>query len=115
MSLSCVQPTTLSCSIVRCQRRFQLKLELTRPDRNQIADYFSLASKRFSFSFGISPKMIADKLIGASYSDLENFTSDIARAYVLALPEADAKQITEQQTSILESYVAPHPSEKAQG
>jgi AAA+ superfamily predicted ATPase len=75
-------------------RRFQIKLELAPPDRNRIADYFSLASKRLNFSFGFSPRTLADKLVGANYSDLENFTSDVARAYVLALPEADVKKIT---------------------
>lgn len=95
-------------------RRFQLKLELTRPDRSQIADYFSLASKRLNFSFGLSPRTIADKLVGASYSDLENFTSDVARAYVLALPEADAKRITSDK---LRHWKAsrPSPKQKAQG
>jgi len=75
-------------------RRFQLKLELERPDRKKIEEYFSQAATRFNFSFGFTPKTLADKLVGASYSDLENFASDIARAYVLALPEGDAKQIT---------------------
>jgi SpoVK/Ycf46/Vps4 family AAA+-type ATPase len=75
-------------------RRFQLKLELERPDRKKIEEYFSQAATRFNFSFGLTPKTLADKLVGASYSDLENFASDIARAYVLALPEGDAKQIT---------------------
>jgi SpoVK/Ycf46/Vps4 family AAA+-type ATPase len=75
-------------------RRFQLKLELERPDRKKIEEYFSQAVTRFNFSFGLTPKTLADKLAGASYSDLENFASDIARAYVLALPEGDAKQIT---------------------
>lgn len=95
-------------------RRFQLKLELARPDRNQIADYFSLASKRFNFSFGLSPRTIADKLVGANYSDLDNFTSDVARAYVLALPEADAKKITSDK---LRHWKTSRPSskQKAQG
>jgi SpoVK/Ycf46/Vps4 family AAA+-type ATPase len=75
-------------------RRFQLKLELAPPSRKQIEEYFCLASKRLSFSLGLTPRTIADKLLGANYSDLEDLTSDIARAYVLALPEADAKGIT---------------------
>jgi SpoVK/Ycf46/Vps4 family AAA+-type ATPase len=95
-------------------RRFQLKLELTRPNRNQIADYFSLASKRFNFSFGLSPRTIADKLVGANYSDLENFTSDVARAYVLALPEADTKKITSDKLRHWKASL-PSPKQKAQG
>ena len=95
-------------------RRFQIKLELAPPDRNQIADYFSLASKRLNFSFGLSPRTLADKLIGANYSDLENFTSDIARAYVMALPEADIKKITNDKLRHWKARPAP-PKHKARG
>lgn len=74
-------------------RRFQLKLELEPPDQKQIEEYFSLAAKRFNFSLGLTPRMLAEKLVGASYSDLEGFASDVARTYVLSLPGADAKEI----------------------
>jgi SpoVK/Ycf46/Vps4 family AAA+-type ATPase len=75
-------------------RRFQLKLELEPPKKAQIEEYFELCAKRLNFSFGYTPRVLAQGLIGASYSDLEGFTSDIARGYVLALPDADAKAIT---------------------
>ena len=75
-------------------RRFQLKLELSQPRRNQIEEYFELTAKRLNFSFGLSPRLLSEKLTGFSYSDLENFTSDVARSYVLALPDADVKAIT---------------------
>jgi SpoVK/Ycf46/Vps4 family AAA+-type ATPase len=75
-------------------RRFQLMLELDPPTRERIAEYFALYTHRLQFSFGFTPKTLADKLIGASYSDLEQFVADIARAYVLALPEADVRAIT---------------------
>lgn len=75
-------------------RRFQLKLELEPPRKPQIVEYFELCAKRLNFSFGFTPRVLAERLVGASYSDLEGFTSDIARGYVLALPEADAKAIT---------------------
>lgn len=95
-------------------RRFQIKLELAPPDRNQIAEYFSLATKRFNFSFGLSPRTLADKLVGANYSDLENFTSDVARAYVLALPEADVRKITSEKLSYWKVPSAT-PKHKARG
>ena len=74
-------------------RRFQLMLELDPPTRERIADYFVLYTQRFQFSFGFSPRSLADKLVSASYSDLEQYVADIARGYLLALPEADAKAI----------------------
>ena len=75
-------------------RRFQLKLELSQPRRNQIEEYFELTAKRLNFSFGLSPRLLSEKLTGFSYSDLENFTSDVARSYVLALPAAAVKALT---------------------
>jgi SpoVK/Ycf46/Vps4 family AAA+-type ATPase len=77
-------------------RRFQLKLELMPPGRKETEEYFSLAATRYNFSFGVSPRTLAEKLHGASYSDLEGFASDIARAYVLGLPQSDGKAITTQ-------------------
>ncbi len=75
-------------------RRFQILLELAPPTRNQIAEYFALYAERLRFALGFTPRTLADKLVGANYSDLEQFVADIARAYVLALPEADGKGIT---------------------
>lgn len=69
-------------------------LELDPPTRERIAEYLTLYTQRLQFSFGFSPRTLADKLVGASYSDLEQFVADIARAYVLALPEADGRAIT---------------------
>ena len=75
-------------------RRFQITLELAPPTRNQIAEYFTLYTERLRFALGFAPRTLADKLVGANYSDLEQFVADIARAYVLALPEADSRTIT---------------------
>lgn len=75
-------------------RRFQIILELAPPTRNQIAEYFALYTQRLKFSFGFTPRTLADKLVGANYSDLEQFVADIARTYVLTLPNADANAIT---------------------
>jgi SpoVK/Ycf46/Vps4 family AAA+-type ATPase len=74
-------------------RRFQLMLELAPPTRNQIAEYFELHAQRLKFSLGYAPRTLADKLTGANYSDLEQFVADVARSYVLALPNADVKAI----------------------
>jgi SpoVK/Ycf46/Vps4 family AAA+-type ATPase len=75
-------------------RRFQIMLELAPPNRNQIAEYLAFYTERLKFALGFTPRTLADKLVGANYSDLEQFVADIARAYVLALPEADGKAIT---------------------
>ena len=75
-------------------RRFQLRLELDPPTRSDIEEYFRRSEKRLDLSFGIAPRTLAGKLNGASYSDLEELVADIARRYVLTLPDADMKAIT---------------------
>lgn len=74
-------------------RRFQLRFELPPPTRPQIEAYFERCSKGFDFALGVSPKTLAEKLTGASFSDLEEFLADVARRYVLGLPGSDPKQI----------------------
>ena len=43
---------------------------------------------------GISDKILAKRLQGASFSDLEQFAETVARQYVLALPNANIKKLT---------------------
>lgn len=84
-------------------RRFQIRLELQPPTREQIKDYFDLIAQRLNFQLGLSHRTLADRLVGASFSELEDFVSDIARAYVLGLPGGDPKTIA---TSKLQQWKA---------
>lgn len=74
-------------------RRFQLRLELPPPTREQTREFFEKTATRIDIPFGYSPRTLADKLYGASYSELEDFVTDVARQYVLSLPEANVKKI----------------------
>jgi len=74
-------------------RRFQLRLELPMPNREQIETYLSAATARCNLSLVTSLKTISEKLAGASYSDVEEFLADIARRYVLSLPDVNMKKI----------------------
>jgi len=74
-------------------RRFQLRLSLDAPTRTQSEEYFCLMQKRMQLSFGISNKILATRLQGASFSDLEQFVETVARQYVLALPHANIKKL----------------------
>jgi SpoVK/Ycf46/Vps4 family AAA+-type ATPase len=78
------------------RRRFQIRLELPPPSVEQAAQFFEKAAARIDVPFGYSPQMIAQMLHGASYSELEDFVSDVTRRYVLSLPESDAKKIIAQ-------------------
>jgi SpoVK/Ycf46/Vps4 family AAA+-type ATPase len=77
-------------------RRFQIRLELPSPSADHIVQFFEKAAARVEVPFGYTPRMIAQMLQGASYAELEGFASDVARRYVLALPDADEKKIVAQ-------------------
>lgn len=74
-------------------RRFQLRLELPHPTREQTQEFFEKVARRIDTPLGYAPRTLADKLHGISYSELEDFVTDVARRYVLSLPGADAKKI----------------------
>jgi SpoVK/Ycf46/Vps4 family AAA+-type ATPase len=80
-------------------RRFQLRLELPKPSAAKIEAYFAAATERLKFSLEVSPKTLAEKLEGASFSELEDFVADVSRRYVLALPEANVRKIVQQRLS----------------
>lgn len=77
-------------------RRFQLRLELPRPSVKDIETYLANVEARLKFSLEMSSKSMADKLQGASFSELEDFIADISRRYVLSLPDANIKKIVQQ-------------------
>jgi len=77
-------------------RRFQLRLELPRPTTRDVEAYFASVETRLKFSLETLPKALAEELQGASYSELEDFVSDISRRYVLSLPDANIKKIVQQ-------------------
>jgi AAA+ superfamily predicted ATPase len=78
-------------------RRFQIRVELPKPSGSQAEEFLRRAQARTGLSFEVSAKSLANKLAGASYSELEEFVADVFRRYVLGLPEANLKQIVAHQ------------------
>jgi SpoVK/Ycf46/Vps4 family AAA+-type ATPase len=74
-------------------RRFQLRLELPKPSRSQVEEWFRRFSAEFPTELGISPRTLADKLHGVSFAEIEEFGTDLLRRYVLGLPGQDVKEI----------------------
>lgn len=69
-------------------RRFQLRLSMGAPSREQATEFLQRLSARLGGELGLAPRTLADKLHGASYSELEGFALDVRRRYVLSLPDA---------------------------
>jgi AAA+ superfamily predicted ATPase len=78
------------------RRRFQVRLELPPPTAEQTVKFFEKAAPRAGVPFGYPPRMLAQMLHGLSYSELEDFVSDVARRQVLSVPGSDAKKIIAQ-------------------
>lgn len=70
-------------------RRFQLRLALGPPSRAEATRFLETWTARHGGDLGLAPRTLADRLAGASYSELEQFAQDVRRRYVLELPDAD--------------------------
>lgn len=74
-------------------RRFQLRLQLDVPTRALATRFLQKMAFGLGGELGLAPRTLADKLTGASYSDLEQFCLDVRRSYVLRLPDATLSTI----------------------
>lgn len=74
-------------------RRFQLRLALPAPTRDQATRFLEALTLRLGGQFGLSSRTLADKLHGLSYAELEQFALDVRRRYVLALPDGQLDSI----------------------
>ena len=91
-------------------RRFQLRLRLPPPTPALVERYLDQMVQKMNLSLGTSTRTVAEKLLGAAYSELEDFLYDFARRYVLSLPNADGKRIVTQLLRQWESRVGPDES-----
>jgi hypothetical protein len=76
-------------------RRFQVRLTLAPPSREQATQFLETLRARMGGELGLAPRTLADKLAGASYAELEQFAQDVRRRYVLSLPDANLHEITQ--------------------
>lgn len=74
-------------------RRFQLKLEITLPGREQIEEWLERFEIENNINLEYTKNTLIKKLEGLSFSDLNEFGLDIKRKYVLSLPNSNMKNI----------------------
>lgn len=77
-------------------RRFQARINLPKPNKRQIAEWFIQSQNRFPEPLGIDPVIIADKLQGLSFAEVQDFCTDILRRYALSLPAANMTRIVQE-------------------
>lgn len=76
-------------------RRFEIRLELPLPRQGQIEEWFKRFEDRTGYELGYTPRSLAMRLKGASFSEVEDFGLDVIRRAVLEQPNSDTKRITE--------------------
>lgn len=74
-------------------RRFQIRMELQKPDRYMIENWLKKFEAQVKYSLQHSHKTLSGKLEGLSFSEIEEFVLDVQRKYILSLPEVDVKKI----------------------
>lgn len=74
-------------------RRFQVRLELPTPTRAQLTAFIASISERSKVNFGLAAETIAKRLLGLSFSEVEEFCLGVARRAVLDQKVDDAKTI----------------------
>lgn len=77
-------------------RRFQVKVVLERPQREDLQRFFDEFEKRYGFSFGVDTRDIAESVYGKAYSDAEELGRSIRRQMIIH-PEEDPAEITQRQ------------------
>jgi AAA+ superfamily predicted ATPase len=76
-------------------RRFQLKLELKIPAAKEIRAWFVRLEERLAAPIGVPISKLIAKFVGRSFSDLAEFSEDVARRMVLEAPNSDLKSVVE--------------------
>jgi predicted AAA+ superfamily ATPase len=77
-------------------RRFQLRLDIPIPSSSLVQKWFSRFEERSGLRLGYAPAALAKHMQGLSFSELEQFSLDIQRRYVLGLPNADPHRIVQE-------------------
>lgn len=76
-------------------RRFQIRLELPRPQRDQIIAWIKDFELKLGEPLSLNSDVIVTQFIGSSFAELEDFTTDILRRRILKGPESDLRCIVD--------------------
>lgn len=74
-------------------RRFQVRMELPKPTRARLGEWFDRFQHRLDIDLGYKPGTLARKLYPLNFAEIEEFGTTIFRQYVLEQPDADMQGI----------------------
>ena len=90
-------------------RRFQLRLELPLPTREQLARQIDVIGKRCEVNFGYAPETLAKHMLGQNFAEVEEFCLGVVRRAVLDRKAADASAITRRKLEEWRTRSKPKP------
>ena len=88
-------------------RRFQVKIELPPPTKEQCIRVIHNFEERTGFSFKTSYNTLAEKLNGISFSEIEEFCVDVLRRCILNHSQENPKEIIKSRIKNLERRFVP--------
>ena len=74
-------------------RRFQIRINLPMPTRANISLWLEKFQQQHNIKFGLAAETIAKKLIGANYSEVEEFGLSVLRRHILCIPDSNINEI----------------------
>lgn len=74
-------------------RRFELRLSLPHATRAGIATWLQRWERGSGRTLGFAPRTLADKLVGGSYAEVEEFARDVDRRAILDMPDPNLRAI----------------------
>ena len=75
-------------------RRFQLRIKLPMPTRQQLIRHIESISQRCQTNFGYETETLAKHMIGLNFAEVEEFCLSVVRRAVLDKKSEDAQSIT---------------------
>lgn len=79
------------------RRRFEVRLDLPPPTPAQTEEWFRRFAQGVGAPLPVSPKALAARLRGLGFSELERFSLEVRRQFVLNIPEGDLRSIITRQ------------------
>lgn len=75
-------------------RRFQLRIELPMPTRQQLIRHIESIGQRCQINFGYEPETLAKYMLGLNFAEVEEFCLSVVRRAVLDKKSDNAQSIT---------------------
>ncbi len=77
-------------------RRFQIKIDLPKPNLKEVEIYLSKFRDKVNQNFGFSDNYIGQKLLGLSFSEIEEFCLNVLRSFILTSFQGNIKEMVRQ-------------------